>query len=172
MTRARVPLCVVCLGWVVLQSRHESMETWLLVIASKGTWCPQFRLGQSSSPALLLPLSPLVCLHTTCVPSFLPHLHFFSVLSFYLDNFLGLFVTLHKCHFIMKPFKTLCRLRLATLPSTSLSPWTSLNHTPLLWYYNCLSPSFHSYWVWTSMRAGVQLCPGTMFCAHQRVCTQ
>ena len=28
----------------------------------------------------------------------------------------------------MKPFKTLCRLRLATLPSTSLSPWTSLNY--------------------------------------------
>ena len=170
MIRTRVPLCAVCLGWVVLQSCHESMERWPLVIAGKGARCPQSKLGQSSSLARLLPSSPLVCLHTTCVPSFLPHLHFFPVLFFYLDNFLGLFITHPKCHFIMKPFKTLCRLRLATLPGTSLSPWTSL--TTSLWYYNCLSPSFHSYWVWTSMRAGVQLCPGTMFCAHQRVCTQ
>lgn len=63
----------------------------------------------SGSPAAIVP-SGLPSYHLCAFVS--ASLSLFSVLSFYLDNFLGLFVTHHKCHFIMKPFKTLCRLRL------------------------------------------------------------
>ena len=106
-------------------------------------------VARARSPLQLTccPLPALGCIHTTCIPSFVPQFHFSVCDSppFFLclDNFPGLFRTQPKCHFIMKPFKTLSGFRLDTLPGASISPCASLTLTLL--YYNCLSTGFHSY---------------------------
>lgn len=122
-------------------------------------------LNRLSPPAPLPPLPALVCIHTMCIFSFVAQFHLYVCdslpLSLGLGNFFGVFRIQPKCHLLVKPFKTLHRLRLDTLPRGFIPP-CALPKLPF-----CIVTAYllvsQFYWV-LAQRAGIHLCiTGTDF---------